>query len=262
MNINKIKTALCFSGKLGDWEDCSDSIVGNIISQLKPDIFLVTWSDDDYQEFTQFYRPKRWRTLTVDETTLNNLISDRGPRPSKGLLPMLYSMYTCNSLRMNYERQSGIKYDLIIRLRPDVIVLEQIKKHEIKDCVKNNLIRLPYFESVNVYNHEEELKKEFAFSFVNDKACLPDQVNDQFAIGAPRAMNKYMMASTRIREAINFLHEEGYPEYMIKVPESVITTHLKLNNCKYKQLSGTGGFGNIKTILAKDKKKLHNKEGL
>jgi hypothetical protein len=139
------------------------------------------------------------------------------------------------------------------------MVLEQIKKHEIKDCIKNNLIRLPYFESTNIYNHEEEMAKEFSFSFVYDKASLPEQINDQLAIGPPKAMHKYMTASTQIRQAIHYLWEEGYPEYMIKVPESVLTMHLKLNNCKYKQLTGTNSFGNINTILCKDGKKWRNR---
>ena len=46
---------------------------------------------------------------------------------------------------------------------------------------------------------------------------------------------------------------------MIKVPESVMTFFLNLQNCKYKQLTGTNSFGNIKTILCKDGKKWRNK---
>jgi hypothetical protein len=45
--------------------------------------------------------------------------------------------------------------------------------------------------------------------------------------------------------------EGGYPEYMIKVPESVITMCLNLQGCKYKQLTGTGKINNIKTNLLK-----------
>ena len=254
-----MKVALCFSGKLGDWKGCRDSIIDNIITPLKPDIFSSTWCSEDYQGFAQSYKPKRWRVLDVDKETLDNLTFDCIAKPSPGLAPMLYNMYSCNSLRRNYGRQNNIKYDLIIRLRPDVMVLEQIKKHEIKDCIKNNLIRLPYFESKNIYNHAEEITKEFSFSFVYDKASLPEQVNDQLAVGPPKAMEKYMTASTKIREAINYLWDEGYPEYMIKVPESVFTTYLKLNNCKYKQLTGTNSFGNINTILCKDGKKWRNR---
>ena len=254
-----MKVALCFSGKLGDWDQCTDSILQNIITPLKPDIFLATWDDEDYQSFVQFYKPKRWITFNFKEKkeSLDNLIPDTPQQPSAGLAPMLYNMHACNSLRAEYESAIKIKYDLIIRMRPDIMVLEQIKKHEIDDCIKNNTIRLPYFESTNIYNHEEEMAKEFSFSFVYDKASLPDQINDQIAIGSRDSMFKYMTASTKTREAINHLWDEGYPEYMIKVPESVFTTCLKLNNCRYKQLTGTNSFGNIQTILHKDGEQWH-----
>ena len=49
-----MKTALLFSGKLGDWEDSSMSIMENIIWPLKPDSRL---------------------TIFVNTTTLSNEIS-------------------------------------------------------------------------------------------------------------------------------------------------------------------------------------------
>ena len=51
MDNKRIKTALCFSGKLGDWAHCTDSIYENIILPLKPDIFLSTWDDENFQDF-------------------------------------------------------------------------------------------------------------------------------------------------------------------------------------------------------------------
>jgi hypothetical protein len=263
VSSNKPKTALCFSGKLGEWEHCVESIFKNIILPFKPDIFLSTWDDEDFGNFTHHYKPKKINILNYEEAkpAIKNLILDCPQDISPGLLPMLHNMHSCNRLCNSYSKSNKIKYDLIIRLRPDVLVLEQIKKHETEDCIKNKLIRLPYFESSNIYNHEEELKKEFAFSFVYDKASLPNQINDQLAIGPPKEMEKYMCASKKIREAIRFLWDEGYPEYMLKVAESVLTTHLNLNNCKYKQLSGSGKQQNIKTKLAKQKPYPHNKEG-
>lgn len=239
-----MKVALCFSGKLGAWEKCVDSIVNNIISPLKPDIFFTTWSSEDYKNFFKIYKPKKF-TLTGEESIDLFDIYKHPVQPSKGLLPMLINMKAVYTLLKTQKT----KYDLIIRLRPDIQVLEQIKKHEIQDCIKSNCIRLPLFESTNIYNHEEELKKQFAFSFVNDQAALPDQINDQIAIGTPDQMGKYMTCLDDYVNAINMLWNEGYPEYMIKVPESVLTITLKLKNCKYKQLTGSNPFNNIKTKL-------------
>lgn len=243
-----MKIALLFSGKLGAWEECLTSVTENIIWPLKPDIFVSTWEDEPSYDFCNYYKPVKRQILNFEETMkLLKPINKLPCQPSKGLLPMLANMKAVYKLLKNQKT----KYDLIIRLRPDIQVLEQIKKHEIQDCIKSNCIRLPLFESVNIYNHEEELKKEFAFSFVNDQAALPDQINDQIAIGAPDQMDKYMTCLDDYVNAINMLWNEGYPEYMIKVPESVLTITLKLKNCKYKQLTGSNRFGNIKTKLIK-----------
>jgi len=254
-----MKTALCFSGKLGDWEICRESIFDNIILPLKPDIFLSTWNDEPYPEFIDYYKPKKWKALNFRETmSLINPKDNFPQQPNTGLIPMLAGIKAVNSILNEHLIKNKTQYDLVIRLRPDIEVLEQIKMHEVKDCIKNKLIRLPLFESDNIYNHEEESKKNFSFSFIYDKASLPNQINDQIAIGHPDQMFKYMDSLSRVKQAINFLWDEGYPDYMIKVPESVMTICLNLQNCKYKQLTGTNSFGNINTILCKEGKKWRN----
>ena len=247
-----MNVALCFSGKLDHWEDCCMSILENIIWPLKPDIFVTTWDDQPSYDFCNFYKPVKRRILNFEETMDHLGPTDKLPcQPGAGLIPMTAGLKILNTMVQDHMAYKKKEYDLIIRLRPDVEVLEQIKVHEIKDCAKNKHIRLPLFESTNIYNHEEELKKEFAFSFVYDKASLPNQINDQIAIGHPDQMNKYMNSIFSISTAIQMLWNEGYPEYMIKVPESVLTTCLNIQQCKYKQLTGSSSFNNILLKLVK-----------
>ena len=247
-----MNVALCFSGKLDHWEDCCMSILENIIWPLKPDIFVTTWDDQPSYDFCNFYKPVKRRILNFEETMDHLGPTDKLPcQPGAGLIPMTAGLKILNTMVQDHMAYKKKEYDLIIRLRPDVEVLEQIKVHEIKDCAKNKHIRLPLFESTNIYNHEEELKKEFAFSFVYDKASLPNQINDQIAIGHPDQMNKYMNSIFSISTAIQMLWNEGYPEYMIKVPESVLTTCLNIQQCKYKQLTGSSSFNNILLKLIK-----------
>lgn len=255
----KIKTALLFSGKLGDWEDCRDSITENLINVFEPDIFLSTWRGEHVPAFNRFYNPVVSECVDFNKTMKLLKPRNLAYEPNTGLIPMLAGMKCVHSLYKEYEEINQKKYNLIIRLRPDIQVLEKIDAKQINQCIKLKHIILPLFESDNIYNHEEEMKKEFSFSFVYDKASLPNQVNDQFAVGHPDEMDKYMNCILRVDEAINKLWNEGYPEYMIKVPESVITTYLTLRDCKYKQLKGTNSFGNIKTILCKNGKKWRNK---
>ena len=228
------------------------SILENIIWPLKPDIFVTTWDDQPSYDFCNFYKPVKRRILNFEETMDHLGPTDKLPcQPGAGLIQMTAGLKFFNTMFQDHMAYKKKEYDLIIRLRPDVEVLEQIKVHEIKDCAKNKHIRLPLFESTNIYNHEEELKKEFAFSFVYDKASLPNQINDQIAVGHPDQMNKYMNSIFSIATAIQMLWNEGYPEYMIKVPESVLTMCLNIQQCKYKQLTGSSSFNNILLKLIK-----------
>jgi len=248
----KPKVALCFSGKLGNWEESSMSIVENIIWPLRPDVFVTTWDDQPSYDFCKYYNPVKIKILNFKDTMSYLGPTEKLPcQPSPGLIPMTAGLKVLNTMVQDYMNYKKKYYDLIIRLRPDIEVNEQIKTHELKDCMKNKHIRLPLFESTNIYNHEEELKKEFAFSFVYDKASLPNQINDQIAVGHPDQMNKYMNSIFSISTAIQMLWDEGYPEYMIKVPESVLTICLNIQQCKYKQLTGSSDFNNIKTKLLK-----------
>tara|TARA_B110000305_G_scaffold211789_1_gene246430 strand:+ start:10013 stop:10756 length:744 start_codon:yes stop_codon:yes gene_type:complete len=247
-----MKVALWFSGKLGNWKGCSMSIMENIIRPLRPDIFVTTWDDQPSYDFCQYYKPAKHQTLNFKETMKLLRPTSKLPcQPSKGLIPMLAGIKASNTIFENYASLRKINYDLVIRLRPDMQVLEQIKTHEIKDCLKNKHIRLPLFESDNVYDHKKEMKNEFSFSFVHEKASLPNQVNDQLAIGSPEQMSKYANCLYSLSASIQIMWDSGYPEYMIKVPESVITMCLNLQQCKYKRLSGSSPFGNIKTKLIK-----------
>lgn len=237
-----MKTALCFSGKLGKWQQTKDSIVEKIIKPFRPDIFLSTWSEQNCNSFINFYKPKKTEILNYKDH--KKLIFKENDDTNLGLRPMCYGMLKCfNLLSKNYA-----DYDLIIRLRPDLKIIDSIKKHEVKT---NKYIKLPFYESHSIYDHDRELSRYMSFSFVYEKSILPDQINDQIALGPPNAMKKYMNCFNLIDQSINFLIEEGYPNYMSEVPESILTMALKLNNIPYARLSGTSSFGNLKVQLIK-----------
>ena len=246
-----MNVALCFSGKLGDWDKSRESIRENLIKPLRPDIFLSTWESEHYETFNNVVGVKKYKIMKNSEGDLFPNEEDLPCKPKNALIPMLVNMKSVYDLVLSHEKNNKIKYDVIIRVRPDLIINEQIKKHEIVNSIRNKKIRLPFFESSNIYDHEKEMKKEFSFGFINDQASLPNQVNDQIALGEHSGMKKYMNSISFVKNAINLLWNEGYPEYMIKVPESVLTICLQLSNCKYQKLTGSNPFGNISTRIAK-----------
>jgi len=244
-----MKIALCFSGKLGEWEQAKDSILENILIPLKPDIFLFTWESENYNKFIKFYKPLRFSIL--DYKRYESQMHYQSINAWQGLKPMTFGMMKSFNVLNDYMKASSKEYDLVIRLRPDLQVDDRIKNHEIKDSISRKHVKLPFYEGLKVYDHEEELKKDIAFSFVYEKAILPDQINDQIAIGPVETMSKYMNAFYKIEDTIEFMWMEGYPEYMCKVPESILTMFLRMNNIKYSPLTGSSKFGYLKTKLIK-----------
>ena len=244
-----MKVALCFSGKLGAWERTKDSIFENVISPLKPDIFLFTWEEEDYRKFCRHYKPTRFSIL--DYENHSHKMKSSTIEIWSGLKPMTFGMKKVFGVLSDYVKLHKKNYDLVVRLRPDLDVLDQIKPHEIKDAIKRKHIKLPFYEGHKIYDHEQELKKEFAFSFVYEKAILPDQINDQIAVGPFEQMKKYMNCFDNIEDPVDFMWTEGYPDYMCRIPECILTMYFKMYNIKYSPLTGSTKFGNLKTKLIK-----------
>jgi hypothetical protein len=244
-----MKVALCFSGKLGAWQQTKESIYNNVILPLKPDIFLFTWEGEDYRKFCKHYKPTRFSILDYE----NHSHKMKSPTIKiwSGLKPMTFGMKKVFGVLDDYMRLHKKNYDLVIRLRPDLDVLDQIKPHEIQDAIKRKHIKLPFYEGHKIYDHEEELKKEFSFSFVYEKAILPEQINDQIALGPVNQMRKYMNCFDDIDNPPEFMWTEGYPDYMCRIPECILTMYLKMHNIKYSPLTGSTKFGNLKTKLIK-----------
>ena len=47
-----------------------------------------------------------------------------------------YKINVVNNLKVNYEKNMGIKYDIVVRIRPDVFIID--KKINFKEC--NNIV--------------------------------------------------------------------------------------------------------------------------
>jgi hypothetical protein len=244
-----MKVALCFSGKLGEWERTRDSILENILIPLKPDIFLFTWESEDYNNFIRFYKPLRFSILDYEK--YKSQMNYQSINAWQGLKPMTFGMMKSFGVLKDYIKSSSKEYDLVIRLRPDLEIQDRIKRYEIRDSIDRKHLKLPFYEGLKVYDHEQELKKDIAFSFVYEKAILPDQINDQIAIAPVEVMNKYMNVFYKIEDVMEFMWMDGYPEYMCKVPESILTMFLKMNNIKYSPLTGSSKFSYLKTQLIK-----------
>jgi len=143
-----MRVALCIAGQMRTYRKCYKKLKKNIIDPLKPDIFIHTWDyagvstkvdgsrgeKITYKTLDAFFSPKScviekfkegyhdsFRGVTVPET-LKNM-----PR-YKGNVPQFYKVYECNRLKQDYERKFSFKYDVVIRIRPDLNVLKKLPR--------------------------------------------------------------------------------------------------------------------------------------
>jgi hypothetical protein len=206
-----MKTAICLSGHMRSYQKTVSSLNDFIIKPLQADVFIHTWEHLGWsyhvdagsmrvatifqnKEIEKLYKPKafliekmvknlgaRYRKLLVDK------------RSADAIVNMFYKIYQADITRQKYEKFHG-KYDLVIRVRPDLYFEEPINKDDIEDAVNNDVLYLP-----NCGHY--------------------DGLNDQFAFGNSEVMKIYsycFMDIPNIAVDIPFKPEVLLRQYLVK----------------------------------------------
>jgi 2-polyprenyl-3-methyl-5-hydroxy-6-metoxy-1,4-benzoquinol methylase len=181
--IKKLKAALLICSHLRTFDQNYKSLVDNILSRMDVDIFISTfdtlgmsyrWTDGDLykiktenikDQIISLYNPKKLVIEKPKEFTLTPLMKQRilEHRDVNGIISMFYKVEHCNSLRKEYEAETGVKYDVVIKFRTDIFVEEPIPISQAYDL--NKL----YLPAEGNYGG----------------------INDQIAWGSPEIMDKY-----------------------------------------------------------------------
>jgi hypothetical protein len=158
---NRKKLAICISGQFRDIDICMKN--HSILKQLNADIFI--YADDNLNEkeknkIISYYNPLYciWDNNKIEPIDNYNY----------SMVRMFNRIYMCDMLRVIYENNTVNKYDVVIRMRPDLIFPENIPLKYINN-VKPNSIYIPNQRFNTTMN----------------------QLNDQFAIGDSNSMMKY-----------------------------------------------------------------------
>lgn len=141
-----MKCALIVFGHMRTYERCFPSLKQNLIDIYNPDVFIHTWDekeagtvswhtrhmkkrgfrDGELADICRLYGAKKMdvghqERPEEDKTTPGNGISVVGQRY------MVDSMkYACD-LKSEYEKENNIKYDVVIKIRPDVKLINKLK---------------------------------------------------------------------------------------------------------------------------------------
>jgi len=147
-----MKIALIIYGHMRTYRECYPSLLNNLLGPLQPDVFIHTWDETeartrtwhnrqgdpeplDVDALRDLYRPKAMLVETQppvdpDRVTPNNKLSYDGQRF------MLESLQKACALRWQHEAANGVRYSVVIKIRPDIKLLEPLR-FEIPD---NNVV--------------------------------------------------------------------------------------------------------------------------
>lgn len=233
-SIKKLRVALQFSGQLRYVKKTYDSIKTNILDVLNPDVFIHSWSDvitsgiynnphyyrhidSTPEEFIEMYRPKGFIFEKVNPLISSFTKEEHG---NGGWKNVAYILYLSNQIRKIHEAYSGTKYDLIIRLRTDLEILNV--DYSFLNNLNENSIFIP-----SGFDHGNGINDQIAFLGSKSADIYHDLVMNQSAF----RFNK------ELYDAV--VHHNNYHTI-----ESMLKIHLHLNklpidriNLKYKLLT-------------------------
>lgn len=225
--------ALCISGQMRTYKKCYGYLRENIIEPLNPDIFIDTWKKpggttkaggitSDQTPVTEktlrrLYSPESFKIepfkneyfTEKDGVSVPTRLQEH-TKHWKGNIPMFYKMKGCNNMKSDYEEENGFTYDLVLKIRPDLVVREEIPKE---------VLRNP-----NILWHSE--------CMINDGV----QVSDKFAISSSENMDYY----TSVWENLNEYWENplGDGEWKdVRVGERLMRHHMAQSSIEVQSFS-------------------------
>jgi len=164
-----MKTAFCFSGELRSIDKTYSSLKQKLMSRFSDyDIFYHTWTDDPDLD--------KLHLIENDENTKNVLVENRITLPEKpiyeknkrpevfvqGLLRQLYCLKSCNSLKMQYEKENNFQYDIVVRIRPDILLINNT-------CLEKNVETWNMEKYVYTTDHDDHHGYNDRFYFSNSE---------------------------------------------------------------------------------------------
>lgn len=138
-----MKTAVILTGHMRCWEIVFPIFQRQILDRYQPDIFISTWSDEGWwrphaergfnekspvlnrDAIFDCYKPKELLIEQFDQ--VDHILKSRSLQFTnylhnpKNVVSMLYKMHSGGLLLEKHIAVTGIEYDIVIRMRPDLI---------------------------------------------------------------------------------------------------------------------------------------------
>lgn len=153
-----MRTAVCFSGELRSIDKCLPLIQTNILNNLPEyDLFYFTWKDDRHIKKLQLFEnhPNIKSIVLEDRKIFDlNIFTNkkiRGEVDLMGMLRQLYCLKRVNEIKNDYSSLHGVKYDWVIRIRPDIFIVDNTS-FTIDENMDGNKVYIPNHDNHHGYN--------------------------------------------------------------------------------------------------------------
>lgn len=159
------KVAICFSGHLRDFNYCYESLKNNLLDPLTSkgfsiDSYAFFWDtkgdrqnnfqgEVNFESFREKLKPKSIEIGHFDRSKFNSSNSEQW-RKHPGLMcstttPDSTSMWYCIYKTYKLVEESKVKYDLIFRVRPDIIYDTCLTFDNIDNALNNSVLIMPKY---------------------------------------------------------------------------------------------------------------------
>jgi len=218
-----MRVAVCLTGLARTFDKCRQSYLDNIINQYDCDVFIYVSKDEDSHSMDLI--------KSVDKVILekNPVLNEKDYEQYKkcmkkytvqGLLQQLWKIKMCNDRMLEYQRTHNIRYDWVIRCRPDLMITRKIDN---LTKFNKDIMYIPVYSELTGRRSRRRYPLRGLFNYTTSD-CLPDR----FAIASPELMNIY---ASRYDEFDALVKRIGFI-----YSENTICQHLKYHNVKIQLL--------------------------
>ena len=212
------RIAVCLSGYSRNFSETVESFKKHVIRDQECDVFIHTWDlQDSYlrianpqkfdvDKFTEAFNPQKIIVEQKPEFILSDTMlgAVKEPRDCGGMMSMFYSIFQANELKRKYEEENDIKYDVVIRTRPDVLYYDDLI---VPLEMRLDRVYIPLFGDFG-------------------------GLNDQIAYGSSEVINKYSELYNRVDELIS--HKAWMnPEVLMRTNLEVLRIGVNRFNLNY-----------------------------
>lgn len=153
-----MKVAVCFSGELRSIDKCFPLIQTNILDNIPDvDLFYFTWTDDqDLKKLHFIEKHPRLKGIQLEKRKIfdETVFAYKKVRPKvniMGMMRQLYCLQMSNNLKKQYEEMQGFKYDWVLRIRPDMFIINDTS-FKIEEGMDNTKVYIPKHDNHYGYN--------------------------------------------------------------------------------------------------------------